>query len=100
MELTGLEFRLQAVLPVAPPVERTDEAFLVDPKGGGLKLAGPDRPLDAAVVVRMSHVDPELFPPYKTTWFRKVMHAVGRFFFVRKVRKRKGVEVVPKCYLR
>ena len=47
----------------------------------------------------MAHVDPVLFPPYKTTWIRKIMHAVGRYFFVRKVRSRKGVKVIPKCLI-
>ena len=46
----------------------------------------------------MAHVDPILFPPLKTTWVRRLMHAVGRFFFVRKVRGRKGIRVVPKCH--
>ena len=46
----------------------------------------------------MAHVDPVLFPPYKTTWVRKVMHTVGRYFFVRKVRGRKGIRVVPRCH--
>ena len=46
----------------------------------------------------MAHVDPILFPPLKTTWVRHLMHAVGRFFFVRKVRGRKGIRVVPKCH--
>ena len=45
----------------------------------------------------MAHVDPVLFPPYKTTWVRRVMKSVGRYFFVRKVRSRKGVYVVPAC---
>lgn len=45
----------------------------------------------------MAHVDPVLFPPYKRTWLRKMMHVVGRYFFIRKVRSRKGVKVVPKC---
>ena len=46
----------------------------------------------------MAHVDPVLFPPYKTTWFRRLMHSVGRYFFVRKVRGRKGIRVVPRCH--
>lgn len=46
----------------------------------------------------MAHVDPILFPPLKTTWVRKLMHSVGRFFFVRKVRGRKGIRVVPRCH--
>jgi len=46
----------------------------------------------------MAHVDPVLFPPYKRTLVRRVMHAVGRFFFVRKVRGRKGIRVVPRCH--
>jgi len=46
----------------------------------------------------MAHVDPVLFPPYKRTLVRRVMHTVGRFFFVRKVRGRKGIRVVPRCH--
>ena len=46
----------------------------------------------------MAHVDPVLFPPYKRTWFRKIMHAVGRYFFLKKVRSRKGVKVLPKSH--
>tara|TARA_B100000029_G_scaffold460604_1_gene491705 strand:- start:54 stop:1226 length:1173 start_codon:yes stop_codon:yes gene_type:complete len=46
----------------------------------------------------MAHVDPVLFPPKKTTWIKRLMHTVGRFFFVRKVRSRKGIRVVPKCH--
>ncbi len=46
----------------------------------------------------MAHVDPVLFPPYKRTWFRKIMHTVGRYFFLKKVRSRKGVKVLPKSH--
>ena len=42
----------------------------------------------------MSHVDQTLFPPRFLTRFFGVRHAVGRFFFIRKVRKRKGVRVL------
>ena len=42
----------------------------------------------------MAHVDTELFPMRHGTWVRKVMHAVGRYFFVKKVRSRKGVRVM------
>ena len=45
----------------------------------------------------MAHVDPVLFPPRKATWFRRLMLTVGRFFFLRKVRSRKGIRVVPSC---
>lgn len=45
----------------------------------------------------MAHVDPRLFPPYKATWLRRLMHRIGRYFFVRKVRQRKGVRVIPHC---
>ncbi len=45
----------------------------------------------------MAHVDPVLFPPRKRTWFRRLMLTVGRFFFLRKVRSRKGIRVVPAC---
>lgn len=42
----------------------------------------------------MAHVDPVLFPPRRNTWLRKLMHRVGRYFFVRRVRSRKGVRVI------
>ncbi|MFP6769607.1 MAG: hypothetical protein VB859_15635, partial [Planctomycetaceae bacterium] len=45
----------------------------------------------------MAHVDPVLFPPRKRTWFRRLMLTAGRFFFLRKVRSRKGIRVVPAC---
>jgi len=44
----------------------------------------------------MAHVDPQLFPPFKTTWMHRLRHRVGRFFFVRKVRRRKGVRVISR----
>ena len=59
-ELAGLEVRLQAVLSIAPPVERSKKASLPDSKGGGLQVAGPDGRLDPTVVFRTSDVDPEL----------------------------------------
>jgi len=43
----------------------------------------------------MAHVSPIHFPPRSTTWVRKLMHAVGRYFFLRKVRSRQGVRVLP-----
>ena len=43
----------------------------------------------------MAHVNTELFPMKSTTIFRKIMHAVGRYFFIRKVRSRNGEMVIP-----
>ena len=42
----------------------------------------------------MAHVDTVLFPPRTTSWVRTLMHRVGRWFFIRKVRSRKGVRVM------
>lgn len=42
----------------------------------------------------MAHVDPVLFPPRRSTWLRHLMHRVGRYFFIKKVRSRKGVRVL------
>ena len=43
----------------------------------------------------MAHVSPTLFPPRSTTWVRKLMHSVGRYFFLRRIRSRQGVRVLP-----
>jgi len=60
VELAGFEVHPQAVLPIAPPVERSKQASCPDSKGRGLQLARPDGRLDATVVFRTAHVDPEL----------------------------------------
>ena len=46
----------------------------------------------------MAHVDLTQFPLLKRTWFRKLMHYFGRKLFVRKIRSRKGILVVPECH--
>jgi uncharacterized protein (DUF362 family) len=47
----------------------------------------------------MAHVNTDLFPMKKRTWFRRRMHAIGRYFFIRKVRARKGDAVRQQCHV-
>ncbi|MCZ6691311.1 MAG: DUF362 domain-containing protein [Planctomycetota bacterium] len=44
----------------------------------------------------MAHVDTALFPSRSNTWVRKLMHRVGRWFFLKKVRNRGSVRVLDR----
>ena len=47
----------------------------------------------------MGHMDENLFPPRKRSWFRRLSHRIARFFLLRKVRKRSGDRSSPLCHV-